>query len=436
MNKLTNYKSRFKNFSQKKSTKDISWMVGANMLTKPLQVAKSFIVAKYLGPEDYGILKSVELIQMLNKFGDLGFNSTVIRDVGARVGQKSEEEIQEIKNNAYSSELVLTFALFLAGLISNFFFQSPIIRYAIILSSIGLFTLKVQNLFNTEATINKRFKLISKLVIIQAVLNSVLIIATVSFIKIYAVLVFPIVSSLIIILLYYKRMNIPFRFKFNKSRFQNILKTSVKFTTGTLAFGAFRYTERIIVISMIGLQAVGFFGFADTILGLFVTVFLTNIKVRKMDLLEDLGKGEFKKVHRIVIRETATLTVISFITVGCSMVGLSILVPMFLEKWIDGIFVAQIFLLVLPLKVADSYVITVVKSPIVDKLLYSPVLQLSGIAILIIGTYTLKYLDSLSLLNFIYLDLFAYAFIHLSWLFIYYKDFYKPYVKNKIIQIK
>jgi len=433
VNKLINYKSRFKIFFKKKSTKDISWMVAANILIKPFQVVKSFIVAKYLGPEDYGILKSVELIQMLNKFGDLGFNSTVIREVGVKDGEKSEEEIQEIKNNAYSSELVLTFALFLAGLISNFFFQSPIIRYAIIISSIGLFTLKFQNLFNTEATINKRFKLISKLVIIQALLNSVLIIATVSYIKIYAVLVFPIFSTLIIIFLYYKRINIPFKFNFTKSRFQSILKTSIKYTSGTLAFGVFRYTERIIVISLIGLQAVGFFGFADTILGLFVTIFLTNIKVRKMDLLEDLGKGAFKKVHQIVIRETTVLTLISFIVVGCSMVGLSILVPMFLEKWIDGIFVAQIFLLVLPLKVVDSYVITVIKSPIVDKLLYSPALQLSGVAILIIGTYTLKYLDLLSLLNFIYLDVFAYAFIHLSWLFVYYKDFYKPYVKNQKI---
>tara|TARA_B100001063_G_scaffold38446_1_gene32121 strand:- start:20746 stop:22047 length:1302 start_codon:yes stop_codon:yes gene_type:complete len=433
VNKLTNYKSRFKNFFKKKSTKDISWMVGANILIKPLQVAKSFIVAKYLGPEDYGIIKSVELIQMLNKFGDLGFNSTVIRDVGVKIGEKSEEEIQEIKNNAYSSELVLTFVLFLAGLISNFFFQSPIIRYAIILSSIGLFTLKIQNLFNTEATINKRFKLISKLVVIQAIINSVLIIATVSFIKIYAVLVFPIFSTLIIIFLYYKKINIPFRFKFNKSRLQSILSTSFKLTSGALAFGVFRYTERIIVISLIGLQAVGYFGFADTILGLFVVIFLTNIKVRKMDLLEDLGKGAFKKVHQIVVRETATLTVISFIVVGCSMVGLSIFVPMFLEKWVNGILVAQLFLLVLPMKVLNSYFFTVIKSPIVDKLLYTPALHITGSLVLIIGAYSLDYYDLLTLLNFIYLDIFAYGIVHISGLFIYYKEFYKPYVKNQKI---
>ena len=420
-----------KDFAQIKSVKDISWMIGANILIKPFQVVKSFVVARYLGPEDYGILKSVELIQMLNKFGDLGFNSTVIREVGTF--KKDQAEIQEIKNNAYSGEIILTFVLFVIGVISNFFFESPVIRYAIILSSIGLFTLKIHNLFTSEAIINKRFKLISKLIIIQGIINSIVIISTVPFLKIYAVLTVPILSTLILIIVYFKRLGIPFKFKFNRRRFKNILRTSIKFTSGTLAFGVFRYTERIIVISMIGLQAVGFFGFADTILALFVTIFLTNIKVRKMDILEDLGKNKFSKVHQIVMRESAILTVISIIVVSCAMIGISILIPLFLDKWVNGILVAQIFLLILPLKVIDSYVITVVKSPIVDKLLYSPVLQLIATAILLVGSYTLKQFGVLSLINFIYLDIFAYAVVHLSWLYIYYKEYYKPFVRTQVI---
>ena len=43
------------------------------LIARTKQVQQQFIVAKYLGPEEYGILKSVELIQMLNKFGNLEF---------------------------------------------------------------------------------------------------------------------------------------------------------------------------------------------------------------------------------------------------------------------------------------------------------------------------------------------------------------------------
>lgn len=424
--------TKLKNILQKKSTKDIFWMIGSNIAIKPLQVVKSFFVAKHLGPEHYGILKSVELIQMLNKFGNLGFNSTVIRNVGTKINQNNKEQIQNIKNTAYSSELVLSFLLFVAGLISNFFFQSLIIRYAIILSSIGLFTLKVQGIFNTEAIINKRFKLLSKITFIQGLINSVFIIATIPFLKIYAVLAIPVFSTLLIIYVFTRKLKIPFKFKFDKTLFKDICKTSLKFTMGTLAFGAFRYTERIIIISMIGLEAVGYFGFADTILALFVTIFLTNIKVRKMNILEYLGNKEFSKVHQIVIRETTFLTFISIMVVIFSMISLNIFIPIFLDKWIEGIFVTQIFLLILPFKVINSYVITVVKSPIVNKLLYSVTLHSIGIFTLLVGSYILKQLNLLSLINFIYLDVFVYAFVHISWLFIYYKDYYKPYVKNSI----
>ena len=429
---LSNYKRKYENVLKRKSTKDIAWMIGANIAIKPLQVAKSFIVAKYLGPENYGLLKSVELIQMLDKFGNLGFNATAIRNIGTKRGEKNKEEIQEIKNNAYSAELVLAFLLLSIGLTSNFFFQNIVVRYAIIISSLGLFTAKLVGLYNTEAIINKRFKLVSKLVIIQGVINSVFIIATVSIIKIYSVLIFPVVSSLLIVFVYYKKLNIPFRFKFSRSGLESILITSVKDVSGTLAFGVFRYTERIIIVSLIGLQAVGYFGFADTILGLVVTIFLTNIKVRKMDILEDLGKGAFKRVHQVVVRETFALTIISIITASIMMLGLRVLVPILLDKWVDGILVAQLFLLVLPIKVMNSYLSIVVKSPIVDKLLYSPALQITGALILIVGTYTLKHYGLLTLLNFICLDVIAYGVINIPGLLIYYIEFYKPYVINQL----
>ena len=60
LNKITN---KFSN----KSFNDVLSMVGSQILINPLQMVKSFIVLKYINPEIYGILKSAELIKMLNK---------------------------------------------------------------------------------------------------------------------------------------------------------------------------------------------------------------------------------------------------------------------------------------------------------------------------------------------------------------------------------
>ena len=105
--------------------------------------------------------------------------------------------------------------------------------------------------------------------------------------------------------------------------------------------------------------------------------------------------------------------------------------PIFLEKWINAIYITQIFLLVLPLKVLISYLSVVVISPTVNKLFYIPFLQLFGVFILILGTYLLYLTKNLNLLNFIYVDILAYSVVNIPWLYVYYKEYYKVFVLKK-----
>jgi O-antigen/teichoic acid export membrane protein len=423
--------SKIKSILKTKYLKDIVWMVSANIIVKPFQIVKSFIVAKYLGPEHYGILKSVELIQMLNKFGNLGFVNTVIRDSGELIATNNNKKLEDIKNNCFSAELILIFTLFTIGLLTNFIFDDIVIRYAIILSCIGLFSLKIYNILSAEAIINKKFKLLSKLTIFQGFFNSAIIIISVPFFNLYAVLIVPILSTCLSCYYIYLRLGFSFSFNIEKGLFKKILNTSLKLTSGTLAFGLFRYAERVIVINYLGLEAVGFFGFADTFLAMFVTLFLTTIKVRKMNILEYLGNKEYLKVHNIVIKETLFLIIFSVVTVLIMQIALNLLIPIYLEKWVNAIVISQIFLFILPLKVLITYFSVVVMSPTVNKLFYVPFFQIAGLSVLILGVFFLNIYEKLNLLNFIYLDIIAYAFVNVPWVFVYYLEYYKPYILKK-----
>ena len=48
---------------------------------RAIGVIRGFFVAKVLGPSDYGLLSSLQLISSLNKYGVLGFNAVVKREV-------------------------------------------------------------------------------------------------------------------------------------------------------------------------------------------------------------------------------------------------------------------------------------------------------------------------------------------------------------------
>ena len=73
----------------KKVIKDYLAVSGSNIALQPIALLKSFFVAKYLGPSDYGLLKSIDLIRMLNKYGNLGFRQTANREVGDSIGKNN-----------------------------------------------------------------------------------------------------------------------------------------------------------------------------------------------------------------------------------------------------------------------------------------------------------------------------------------------------------
>ena len=157
----------YKALYRKKVIRDFSTVVGFNFALKPIQLIKSFFVAKYLGPAEYGILASLQLIQMLNKYGNLGFNATASREVGNALGSKDLTRVDLIKNTAYTAEVVLSLILFIIGLGSSLFVESKIISILIILASTSLLAAKLRAVISTEALIHKKFVLISKITFIS-----------------------------------------------------------------------------------------------------------------------------------------------------------------------------------------------------------------------------------------------------------------------------
>ena len=385
------YNSFLTKYKNSKGLKDIISLSGVQILLRPLQFLKSFVVAKYLGPEVFGILKSVELISMLNKFGSLGFKPTIIRNVTTAKAIGDDSEVVSIKNNAYTGELALSLLLFFIGLTASLFFEEKIISIAIVLASIGLFSAKLLGIFQTELQLNKKFGSLGRIILYQGIINSIIVIATVPFYTIYAVLIVPSISSIIVTFIAYRITGEYFSLRIDKASFIKILKVSIPLTMGTLAFGLFRYTERFLIISYLGLTAVGIFGFADTIVGIFISLLLGSVlKVRGIKIYEELGKANYRLVHKIIVKETMLLILISVGFIILIAIGMKIFIPIVLPKWEAAITITILFSLVLPLKLASSYISFVIKSPKINKLKFSPIMQLIATGVLLSGFIFIK----------------------------------------------
>ena len=131
-------REKINNLFKKKVVKDYLSVTGANVLLQPLNIIKGFVVAGVLGPENYGILKSIEIIPMLSKFGSLGFKAVANREISHALGAGDKETAQKYRDTNYTAEFILACILFIIGSITSFFFESMTIKILIILASVNL----------------------------------------------------------------------------------------------------------------------------------------------------------------------------------------------------------------------------------------------------------------------------------------------------------
>jgi len=420
-----------KSLLQKKVIKNFLAVATSNLFARPVLILRSYFVAKYLGPSDYGLLKSVELIQMLHKYGNLGFRQTVNREAGDKIGKGDESKVQAIKNTLYTAEFILSIILFLIGVSISLFFESASISVMIILSSAGLLSAKLRGIMNTEAVVQKNFILHSKISFSVTLIGAITVIILVPFLKIYAVLITNIITGIIATLFYLKFLNTRFQFMIDRKEFKRLLKISLSLTFPTLALGLFKYIERIMALVLLGPIAVGFYTFAENVSDQFVSFLKISIKVRMQDIFEGIGSKQFLRIHKMVIKETGILLAIVAITIPTAWFSLDFLIPIFLPNWEKGISAAKVFLFMMPLNILPNYASNVVQSSLVNKQSLLPFIRFGSIIIFVIPVLIMNYLQQLTIEKYIIANIIGYAFNVFCLLILYKKFFYDKHIKTK-----
>ncbi len=393
---------------------------------------RSYFVAKYLGPADYGLLQSIDLIQKLNKYGSLGLKPVAQREIGHAIGKEDYEQADYLRNVIYSFEIILSLLLLIIGCISILFITSSQVSILVLIASTGLFLTKINGIFSTEGIIQKNYKLLAYSSMIIGIITAILVIIFVPYLKIYAVLLSGIIDSISSILILKKTVKFQYKFLFNIKELKKILPISLPFVFINLSNGSLVYAERILLLKFIGSVALGFYGFGTMVVSNIVILLKSAIKVRKQDLYEFLAKKKYVGVHKIVLKETGLLLLVSFAAIPLFWFVLEYLIPLILPKWHDGISYFQIILFTLPLQLADNYAVAILNSKLINKQVLVSAVRLSGTLSLLILCFLVNYYSLLTLSKFIYIAIISYSIFYLPIISFYYTLFYKKYViKNQ-----
>lgn len=420
-----------KSLLKKKVVKDFLAVSLIDISLKPIAIIKGFIVANVLGPADFGLLKSIELIQKLNKYGNLGFMYAVKREAAHFIGAGELEKAQIVRNTAFTLEFILSLFLFIIGISCTLFSSSKEIDILIILASSGLLLSKLNGIQLAEAVIQKKFILISKIALFATIINDIIVIFTVPFLKIYSILITDLVVCTISVSYYFFIEKYRFSMRVNFAEVIKICSISIPLTIGTLAQGAFEYSERILLIKYLGKIALGYFGFGAMVAGNILLLLKNSIRVREQDIFQLLGQKAYQRIHRIVIRETLLFTFASILMIAIFWFPIQYFIQWFMPKWRDAIVISQMYIFIIPFQLVINYPSAVLISSVVNKQNILPGFRFISAGFLITGTIGIAHFNMLSLHNFIIINIISYGFYSVSVIVLYFKYFYYPYIRLK-----
>lgn len=423
---------------KRKSVGDYLATLKSRMVVQAVGFVRGFFVARFLGPESYGILTAVRMISQLEKYGKLGFSAVVVREAPYCQSRGEHDKLLQVKDSGYSGEITLAAVLCMIGLVAASQSSSLTVGTAIALASLGLLAGKCYGLATTEALVESRFKIRARVNMWVELGNSLAILGLVYWLGMHGVLLVPIVGSLIGVLYFRSRLDYKFRYRLEMREVRRMLRVGVPLVLAALSFGAYRYAERIAVLLLCGTKALGYYGIASTLMNSCMILLLTAPQIRKIGITAKLGEGRFEEVHRQVVQETLVHVVVAIIIGVLAWWSIGVLIPILLPGYVDALPVIRVLLVAVVVRVLAPYPQVVLISPVVNKQRSLWITFMASVVFFVGACFFLYVTNSITLSRVVWCDVLGYALQHLLVLWLYKRHYFNVFVsknRSKIFQV-
>ena len=291
---------------------DTKLLVARDLFSKIIQVPVTIVTARVLGTEDFGLLKMINFIPSLTKFGGLGLGSVVVREIS---------DVKIIKSKllrSFKRNIAFTYTILWALVLSVIVFYCSLLydRFEIVwglrIAAISLFTSQILRLYKVNCKIKKDFKSFAKSDALAIFVGSVFTLSTIYWFGIFSVLIASLLGSFVGCLFLQKKVELNF-----KPRFQNVelirqLKIGLPLAMATLFFGLRGWVERLVLLDIWGLNGLGIFMLSLTGIQV-INLFIQNtLQAMTVHVYEKLGsRTGVIDTENIVLRPTLTFAVFS-----------------------------------------------------------------------------------------------------------------------------
>ncbi|MFC2006759.1 oligosaccharide flippase family protein [Chloroflexota bacterium] len=263
-------------------------------------------MATVVVPEEYGMYGYLGLWLMYAGLIRPGFTLSGYREIPVLLGKGQENQALRIQNISVTSDMLYSILPFTVILGASFFTPEPILKFGLIMVAFSYGINRVVYYWQSVNFLRQNFNIVAKGKIISAIASPLAIVALVYWLKVYALLIAPIFTAVVVGTYFWRKGSIKFRFTFDRKETVRLAKVGIVLQTGALVFVAFRLADRTIIASTLSIEQLGFYTFAIAFIIMVLTIPTNFTNVLQPILYKELGRTSnafegFKDTKRIAV---------------------------------------------------------------------------------------------------------------------------------------
>lgn len=328
--------------------KDIVGYSSSAVVAQGLGLISSFIVARWLGPSEYGILSIISLVLVYGAYFDLGILPAMGRDLPIYRGQANFNQAKTIESSALVSTVVSS--VLVAAMVLGISFApgySLFMAWGLRGMALLLIFQRLYSYYTTVLRCYNEFGRLSQLQALSALINALMIIVGVlcfGFVGRIVAAVFAQLLMLIYVVWFHKWGGI---FSLDFSTTWRLIKVGMPIIASSVILGFLATIDRVMIATYLGETQLGYFGIAvlvTSVVSLIPGMAIQTLYPRMAEKYGAVG-NKIEPLQSYVLIPSLVLSYLLPLLIGPVYLSLPFIIQILLPAYIPGILAAQIVLL-------------------------------------------------------------------------------------------
>ena len=326
--------------NEKEIIRDTSVFATTKYLSYFFTILSGLVIARVLGPADFGVFSALMLIVNYSQYSDLGLFSAMLKKVPFYSGKKEYNKAQKTEDIAFSGAMIIIIFISLILIIASFFIKnlSPNTINSLRIIAVIITLQQIFFFYQNHLRIEKKFLLIGKTLLIYSITYFISIIILIMGFRLEGVFFASLIAYSIALIYIFKKENFKFRINIMPKKTVQLMGFGFPLLTIGIMYIILTSIDKLMIIKFMDKIQLGYYSIAIMIAGIIFFIPQAITYIMFSHFLERYGEREDKlHIKNHLFQPTLIISYLLPIVIGLVFITAPVAVYYILPKYIQGI---------------------------------------------------------------------------------------------------